>query len=243
MSDDNTTPLQYWLNLHGLKYNHLATQLDMSPHTIKKFASGDMATINKTILQKLALHTGLNYQELIDPASQAISPTATGDGRIDVALSMIARYLHADDMAKKCRKYFSLDFHCVGKVHSERKIKPLNYDEMCALNSIRAAQINSSLLSVAWYDADCDTLEARILHTYWRASVVDGDGVSYNDTFIVLGLEKSISEMTPFDLPQIKSWWWDSPTAIRAADQSTEGIDSGSANIWPVRMCVGGVNT
>ena len=216
LTDAHATPLQKWLKLNNTTHNQLAKTLGVSPHTVKKFAIGDTVTINRSVLHKIALLTDLSYQELIDPARGKTSPIDTGCGRINVALGMCARYLHTREMAAKCRRYFSLDFFCTGKAFSGIKPHNNNFDEMCALNALRDGHLSSSLLSVGWYDADCETNDSRTLHTYWRTMITNLDFERSEErrphtTFLVIVFDKSINEMQPLDLPIMKSWWWDSP--------------------------------
>ena len=165
--------------------------------------------ISTPIHKEISIHTGLTYEQLIEPAEQQVSPTETGDSRIDIALGLIARYLHTPEMVRKCRKYFSLDFTCKQNKANEENTSSINYDEMCALNSMQSAQTNSLLLSTCWYDPDSKSHDSRLLFTYWRAMVVVPSATQYNDTFIVLEFEKPVNEMGLLDIPIIKSWWWD----------------------------------
>ena len=209
MANDIPTALKTWLSLNRLTCHQLAKRLNVSPHTVKKFANGDFKMISTPILKEISIHTGLTYEQLIEPAAQQVSPTETGDSRFDIALGLIARYLHTPEMVRKCRKYFSLDFTCKQNKRNQENTPSINYDEMCALNSMQSAQINSLLLSTCWYDPDCKSHDSRLLFTYWRAIVVVPSATQYNDTFIVLEFEKSVNEMGLLDIPIIKSWWWD----------------------------------
>ena len=223
MANDIPTALKTWLSLNRMTCHQLAKRLDVSPHTVKKFSNGDFKMISTPILKEISIHTGLTYKQLIEPAAQQVSPTETGDGRIDIALGLIARYLNTPEMVRKCRKYFSLDFTC--KQNKANEDTPsINYDEMCALNSMQSAQINSLLLSTCWYDPDCKSHDSRQLFTYWWAMVVIPSATQYNDTFVVVEFEKSVNEMGLLDMPTIKSWWWDVPEELNKVDTQFNSV-------------------
>ena len=145
MANDIPTALKTWLSLNRLTCHQLAKRLDVSPHTVKKIANGGFTMISTPILKEISIHTGLTYEQLIEPVAQQVSPTETGDSRIDVALGLIARYLHTAEMVRRCRKYFSLDFTCKQNKENKENTPSINYDEMCAINSMQAAQINCIL--------------------------------------------------------------------------------------------------
>ena len=60
MVNDIPTALKTWLSLNRLTCNQLAKRLDVSPHTVKKFANGDVKMISSTILKEISIHTGLH---------------------------------------------------------------------------------------------------------------------------------------------------------------------------------------
>tara|TARA_R110000823_G_scaffold213722_2_gene343555 strand:+ start:583 stop:1266 length:684 start_codon:yes stop_codon:yes gene_type:complete len=212
LGDNEPTVLQAWITTNSRTYNQLAKEISASPHTIKKMALGMCEVVNRDILQKLSLATGLSYSELLDPPPPRPPASNSGNRRVDVALQKISRYLHTREMVKTCRKFFSLDFQCSGAIYSDQNIPSVNFDEMCYLNSRNLDSINSVLLDAHWYDPDCDTFDSRILHTYWRAMVLPPTGPTYYvDTFIVIRFEKSISEMLETEMPKIKTWWWHTP--------------------------------
>ena len=212
LADNESTVLQTWITTNSRTYNQLAKEISASPHTIKKMALGMCEVVNREILQKLSQATGLTYSELLDPATLHPPASDSGDRRIDVALQKISRYLHTREMVKTCRKYFSLDFQCSGAIYSDQRMPSVNFDEMCHLNACNLNTISPMLLDAHWYDFDCDTFDSRILHTYWRSLVLSPSKLTYYaDTFVVLGFEKSISEMLEPEMPKIKTWWWHTP--------------------------------
>ena len=217
MADEKISPtaLSRWLKLNKCSINGLAKRIGASPHTVKNMAHGATSTVNTEILKKISFATGLNYEQLIDSPVKFDPLDQSGDGRIDVMLGSIAKNLHSQHMASACRKYFASDFRCSGREYNRHDRPAVNYDEMCALNTLKPGVINSILTSCAWYNPQCDEHDSATLHTYWRSYVyADLDpsnehGETQNETFVALELEKSINQMKPIDIPKIKTWWWD----------------------------------
>ena len=208
------TGLAQWLHYNRLSVNKLAKQIGASPHAIGNLAKGNTQSINKDILDAVARRTQLSYERIIKSVEETQSPTATGDLRIDLCLGLICKYLHSPEMRDKCRRYFSLHFSCSGRTYADQNLDPVGYDEMCVANTMEPGQITSSLISVSWFTpSKLKSFDSRILHTYWRAlhAQIDND-LRYDDTFVVVEFEQSVNEMSPIDIPKIKSWWWDQPS-------------------------------
>ena len=217
MADEKIPPtaLSRWLKLNKCSINGLAKRIGASPHTIKNMVQGATSTVNTEILKNISFATGLNYEQLIDSPVKFEPLDQSGDARIDVMLGLIAKNLHSQHMASACRKYFAKDFRCAGRDFNLNNRPAVNYDEMCALNTLQPGVINSILTSSAWYNPQCAEHDSTTLHTYWRAYISDDfDDNSKpvettNETFVVLELEKSINQMRAIDTPKIKTWWWD----------------------------------
>ena len=210
-----TTALSRWLKLNKLSINGLAKRIGASPHTVKHMAHGSTSTVNTEILKNISFATGLNYEQLIDSPVRFDPPDQSGDARIDAMLGLIAKNLHSKHMASACRRYFASDFRCSGRDFNLHNRPAVNYEEMCALNTLKPGIINSILTSCAWYNPLCAEHDSTTLHTYWRAYISeDFDDNSKptetsNETFVVLEFEKSINRMGLIDTPKIKTWWWD----------------------------------
>ena len=67
MVNDIPTALKTWLSLNRLTCHQLAKRLNVSPHTVKKFANGDFKQVSTPILKEISIHTGLTYEQLIEP--------------------------------------------------------------------------------------------------------------------------------------------------------------------------------
>ena len=220
-SHSHPTGLAKWLEINRVKAGQLARELGVSPHAIAHLRDGSTASVNKTILAAVACRTQLSYEAILSPAEIVENPIATGDFRIDRCLGLIARYLHTPEMRDKCRRYFSPDFLCNGKIYQKHNSAPVGFEQMCSLNTKQPDHVSTSVMSTSWYAPRHGTIiTSRILHAYWRAVHAQPNAAleelydpstEYNDTFTVFEFEKSIEEMSPLDTPKINSWWWDQP--------------------------------
>ncbi len=233
-SHSHPTGLAKWLDINRVKAGQLARELGVSPHAIAHLRDGSTANVCKTILAAVARRTQLSYEAILSPAEIVENPIATGDSRIDRCLGSIARYLHTPEMQDKCRRYFSADFLCSGKIYQKSHLPPVGFDQMCSLNAKRqypTDHVSAIVVSTSWYaPRHGTTTTSRILHSYWRAvhtkpnAALDelyDPSTEYSDTFIVLEFEQSIEEMSPLDTPKITSWWWDTPAQYSRVPKET----------------------
>ncbi len=210
--------LAQWLADNAITRNQLATELGVSPHTIGHLANGSTGTASKAILRAVAERTGLTYEQILDPVDNYISPVATGDHRVDRCIAKLGQHLYTPEMYEACRLYIHPKFRCSGSAYIINDMEPVDYETMCDINLrhtiVGKVQISHTVLLTTWYTPlGIDSRDSKILHTYWRGLIlVDGEPPSYNDTFVVYEFEKSLNEMTPLDIPQIISWWWDQPS-------------------------------
>lgn len=224
---DQPTGLAQWLDRNGLSAYALANELGVSPHTIGKVAKGRCQNFNIDILSAISRRTGLSYETILAPANNLTSPTATGDHRIDTCLALQAKHMHTPEMFHKCKRYIAPNFQCSGKSYNYNRQQPVGFAEMCDLNIETDAHIVNSLLSVSWYTpGSMESNDSHCLHTYWRALIlIPKETPLYNDTFVVYEFAKSINEMEPIDLPQIVTWWWDTPSQYNRAPMESYPAD------------------
>jgi len=230
------TGLAQWMAKNNNTRNQLATELNVSPHTIDKIASGNAGSIKMELLRALAERTQLTYEQILNPVQKYVSPIDTGDSRIDRCLSKLCQLLHTDAMYDECKMYISPDFLCSGALYHALEMDAVDFETMCRLNvsSHKFVQdgipkneknkkldthVSDIILSVSWYTpGNIDRLDSRHLHTYWRSLAIGpGSAVAYNDTFVVLEFKKSVNNMTPVEQPLIKRWWWDQPIQYNRA--------------------------
>ena len=233
------TGLAQWLAKNNNTRHQLANELNVSPHTIDKVASGAAGSIKMELLRALAERTQLTYEQILNPVQKYISPIDTGDSRIDRCLSKLCQLLHTDAMYEECKMYISPDFLCSGALYKKLKMNAVDFKTMCKLNVNKEflkndfprceknnesdTHVSDVILNVSWYTpGNIDPLDSRHLHTYWRSLAIgQGSDIAYNDTFVVLEFEKSVNEMAPLEQPQITKWWWDQPVQYNRAPVET----------------------
>tara|TARA_R110001599_G_scaffold33178_1_gene107781 strand:+ start:420 stop:1226 length:807 start_codon:yes stop_codon:yes gene_type:complete len=220
LADTNNPPntaLYEWLRLSRQTANKLASEIGLTPRTVYALVRGDADLINPKTLIAVSNHTGLMIDDLVRPYERLGLATDTGSKRVNNMLAKVAKYLHRNNCARKLQRFISPNFRCSGQLYQSGERTWIGWDEMCSANATAQTTINNILLSATWYTPEGQApSESRTLHTYWQAQMTDPEArTSYNQTFVVLGLERSIAELRYSDLPVITTWWWHEPKELR----------------------------
>ena len=245
MAETYPTGLAQWLKLNRITECQLAREVGITPTALGNLARGRTASVNKRILDAVAHRTQLSYDEILKPPLEIESPIATGDHRIDLCLGAISKYLHTPEMREKCRRYISPDFLCSGARYDKLGQAAVGFDQMCALNDMQLPnQYTTVLTAVSWYTPHgIAPHDSRVLHTYYRTvETSPQNDPRFDDNFVVYEWEQSINEMSPIDLPKIKSWWWDTvidelrrdsiaPPTARTASRASVGSNATDGNV------------
>ena len=210
--EEGNTPLADWLKASNMSANKLASLVDISPNAVYRLARGDSDTIAKSTITILASITNLSFEELILGYKTKSLPCETGDRRIDEMLQIIAEENALKD-CKQLAEYIAGDFRCSGEVYQPPSTRKtwLSFKEMIDSNALSRGRIRSNLVAAWWWTPDGDTHphDARDLFAlYNQTHRQTNQSPTVNQTLLTLGLDKSINEMGPDDIPQIHQWFW-----------------------------------
>ncbi len=210
--EEGNTPLADWLKASNMSANKLASLVDVSPNAVYRLARGDNDTIAKSTITNLSSITNLSFEDLILGYKTQSLPCETGDRRIDEMMHVIAEETSSRD-CKRLAEYIASDFRCTGEVYQPpgTRKKCLTFEEMIASNSLSKGSVKSTLVAAWWWTPDGDTnpRDSRDLFALYNTFVKQvSKAMVVDQTLLTLRLDKSINEMGPDDIPQIRQWFW-----------------------------------
>ena len=127
-------------------------------------------------------------------------------------ISDICSHLHDSQKSPRLRKYVHPKFRCFSPHFKNPRTlsNPITWDEMLAANKpIMDRPVTVVPLSSQYISFDGTEMDSRSIIIFLRSIDIDAvPSARYEDTCLILKLDKTLSEMSIIETPKIKGWWW-----------------------------------
>ena len=204
------THLGAWLESQGLTPTALAQRCGVSPRAIYNLLD-ERDKFSRDILRKVSLHTGLSIDALLS-TEETDYTIQVEDSRISAMIGDICSHLHDSQKSGRLRKYVHPNFRCFSPHFKNPRTgsNPISWDEMLAANKpLMDRRITIVPLSSQYISFDGTETDSRSIIVFLRSIEIDAvPSARYEDTCLILKLDKTLDEMSIVETPKIRGWWW-----------------------------------